>query len=154
MLRRMNGHSSSLLYTTPQPKSSGSTNLVITTGSMTMIRSPQTAGQHACHAPSVNQRQNNPTKKYAYIRARTQRTLRQMKNEWWANKAQELQQAADRRDMKAFYHSLKAVYGPRDSGSVLSMAPLSLLIGLASYLAGQTTSTMSSTSLHRSISLC
>jgi len=35
-----------------------------------------------------------------------------MKNEWWAKKAQELQQAADWRDMKASYHGLRAVYDP------------------------------------------
>jgi len=35
-----------------------------------------------------------------------------MNNEWWAKKAQELQQAADWRDMKASYHGLRAVYDP------------------------------------------
>jgi len=33
-------------------------------------------------------------------------------------KAKELQEAADRRDMKSFYDSLKAVYGTRDAGTV------------------------------------
>ncbi|XP_039610993.1 vacuolar protein sorting-associated protein 8 homolog [Polypterus senegalus] len=37
---------------------------------------------------------------------------------WWAAKAMELQAAATHHDMKAFYDRLKAVYGPRDSGSV------------------------------------
>jgi len=41
-----------------------------------------------------------------------------MKEQWWLNKAVELQQAADRRDMKAFYSGLRAVYGTRDSGSI------------------------------------
>ena len=73
---------------------------------------------HATHLAWINDK-SNPTKKSAYTRARSAalRTLRQMKNEWWANKAQELQQAAGQRDTKAFYQGLKAVYGPRDSGS-------------------------------------
>jgi len=68
---------------------------------------------HATHLAWISDK-NNSSKKSAY----TQRRLRQMNNEWWAKKAQELQQAADRGDMKAFYHGLRAVYGPRDSGSV------------------------------------
>jgi len=31
-------------------------------------------------------------------------------------KAAELQEAADKHDMKAFYQGLKAVYGPREAG--------------------------------------
>ena len=34
------------------------------------------------------------------------------------NTAELLQFAADRHDMKAFYDGLKAVYGPRDTGSI------------------------------------
>jgi len=41
-----------------------------------------------------------------------------MKKDWWARKANELQEAADRNDTRAFYQGLKAVYGPCDSGSV------------------------------------
>jgi len=74
---------------------------------------------HAMHLAWINDKSNS-SKKSAYTRARgtAQKRLRQMKNEWWASKAQELQHAVDRRDMKTFYHGLRAVYGPRDSGSV------------------------------------
>ena len=41
-----------------------------------------------------------------------------MKEKWWKNKAAELQDAADSHDMKRFYSGLKAVYGPKVSGSV------------------------------------
>ena len=41
-----------------------------------------------------------------------------MKETWWSATAELLQVAADRHDMKAFYDSLKAVYGPRDMGSI------------------------------------
>lgn len=56
----------------------------------------------------------NSSKKSAYSRARShaQAKLREMKNRWWQHKAEELQSAADRHDMKAFYQDLKAVYGP------------------------------------------
>jgi len=52
---------------------------------------------HATHLAWINDK-NNSSKKSAYSRARgaAQRRLRQMKNEWWTKKAQELQQAADR----------------------------------------------------------
>ena len=40
------------------------------------------------------------------------------KNRWWNNKAAEVQAAADRHDMRTFFHGLKAVYGPREAGSV------------------------------------
>jgi len=67
---------------------------------------------HATHLAWISDK-GNSSKKSAYTRAHcaAQRRLRQMKNEWWAKKAQELQQAADQRDMKAFYHGLRAVYG-------------------------------------------
>jgi len=47
-----------------------------------------------------------------------------------------LQLAADRHDMKAFYDGLKAVYGPRDTGSipVCSKDSKSLITGCAGIL--------------------
>ena len=52
---------------------------------------------HATHLAWINDKSNS-SKKSAYTRARgaAQRRLREVKNEWWAKKAQELQQAADR----------------------------------------------------------
>ena len=46
-----------------------------------------------------------------------QNQLRQMKEEWWRRKAEELQNAADTHNTKAFYQGLKAVYGPSLSTS-------------------------------------
>ena len=40
-----------------------------------------------------------------------------MKEEWWRQKAEELQNAADTHNTKAFYRGLKAVYGPSLSTS-------------------------------------
>lgn len=47
------------------------------------------------------------------IKASVQTKLRQIQNQWWIDKANEIQTFADRRDMRNFYQSLKAVYGPR-----------------------------------------
>ena len=50
-----------------------------------------------------------------------------MKDDWWFNKARELQDAADRHDLKVFYDGLKAVYGPRDTGPSLQIVRASCL---------------------------
>lgn len=39
--------------------------------------------------------------------------LREIKNKWWTNKSNELQQFADSYNLKAFYQTLTKVYGPR-----------------------------------------
>jgi len=74
---------------------------------------------HVTHLAWINDK-NDSSKKSAYVTARgaAQRKLRQMKDQWWADKALQLQSAADRGDTKSFYDGLKAVYGPRDSGSI------------------------------------
>ena len=53
--------------------------------------------------------------KYKEVKAELQKKLRQMKNDWWTKKAAEVQSLADRNDSKAFFASLKEVYGPRDA---------------------------------------
>ena len=42
-----------------------------------------------------------------------QKYTRARKSEWWEMKAEELQRAADRNDMKGFYSGLKEVWGPQ-----------------------------------------
>jgi len=59
---------------------------------------------------------SNSAKKSACVQARSR--LRQMKETWWSATAELLQLAEDRHYMKAFYDGLKAVYGPRDTGSI------------------------------------
>ena len=66
--------------------------------------------------------QNDPSsmaKKAAFTNARSkvQEKLRHMKDSWLSAKADEIQSFADRHDMKNFYDALKAVYGPKPSGS-------------------------------------
>ena len=40
-------------------------------------------------------------------------STRARNSEWWEMKAEELQRAADRNDMKGFYSGLKEVWGPQ-----------------------------------------
>uniref|UniRef100_A0A3B3HTA8 Reverse transcriptase domain-containing protein n=1 Tax=Oryzias latipes TaxID=8090 RepID=A0A3B3HTA8_ORYLA len=51
--------------------------------------------------------------KYKTVKSELQRKLRQMKNVWWTKKADGIQSLADRNDSKAFFASLKEVYGPK-----------------------------------------
>ena len=58
-------------------------------------------------------------KKEAYSKARqtVQRELRKMQDTWLSHKADEIQAFADSKDIKNFYRSLNAIYGPISSGS-------------------------------------
>ncbi|ROT66459.1 hypothetical protein C7M84_015518 [Penaeus vannamei] len=49
-------------------------------------------------------------------RSKLQHAARQMKNDWWDRKAEELQEYAEAHMSRAFYNGLKAVYGLRCSG--------------------------------------
>ena len=60
------------------------------------------------------------SKKCSYTQAKSvvQKELRLMQDRWFSNKAKEIQGYADSGNMKQFYSSLSAVYGPQSSGSV------------------------------------
>ena len=74
---------------------------------------------HRGHLAWMKGKNDNSLKSvYTRVKQRVQIRLRQMKDKWWKNKAAELQDAADSHDMKRFYSGLKAVYGPKVSGSV------------------------------------
>ena len=40
-----------------------------------------------------------------------------MKEQWWSDRATELQEAADRKNAKLFYDGFKPIYGPQADGS-------------------------------------
>ena len=66
--------------------------------------------------------QNDPSNKrkkaaFTTIRSTVQSKLRQMQDSWYSRKADEIQAYADKHETKRFYDALKAVYGPRFSGS-------------------------------------
>ena len=60
---------------------------------------------------------SNPTRenhdRLKRARAEVQRRLRNMENQWWIQKAQELQQKADESNSAGFFNALKEVYGPQ-----------------------------------------
>lgn len=53
--------------------------------------------------------------KYTKANSKLQNRCRELKNSWWLAKAAELQSLADTNDMKGFYQSMKAVWGPNVS---------------------------------------
>ena len=65
------------------------------------------------HQNILNERASRKTTRaYKESCRKVQREIRRLNNLWWQNKAQELQDAADRHDMRAFYAGLKEVWGP------------------------------------------
>lgn len=65
--------------------------------------------------------QNDPkssTKQETYreCKAAVQKTTRILKNQWWREKAQEMQQLADANDTRGFFNAAKEVYGPSTHG--------------------------------------
>ena len=57
-------------------------------------------------------------KKHAQEQRELQRYTREMKCSWWERKAENLQIAADRKDMKTFYDGLRELYGPKPRGLI------------------------------------
>ena len=55
---------------------------------------------------------------FTKVRLTVQNKLRKMQDAWLSKKADEIQSYADSKDMRNFYYSLKAVYGPVSSGPV------------------------------------
>ena len=49
---------------------------------------------------------------YHASRQKAQRSIRQMKDKWWSDRAKEMQLAADKHDTKSFFQQLKKVHGP------------------------------------------
>jgi len=49
------------------------------------------------------------------IKAKIQRETRAMKESWWCEKAEDMQEMADRHDSQGLFAALKVVYGPRSN---------------------------------------
>ena len=60
---------------------------------------------------------NNPSpenvRKLKDARAKLQRDLRRIEDEWWLSKAEDMQKQADENNSAGFFRSLKEVYGPQ-----------------------------------------
>ena len=63
----------------------------------------------------VLENNKSPANQAAYnsICSTVQRRLRQMQDSWLNQKAEEIQNYADKNDMKRFYDAIKTVYGPQ-----------------------------------------
>ena len=71
------------------------------------------AEKHAAHKACLNDPSSDILRSnYSRIRSTVQTMLRTMRDEWWAQKAEEIQLHADKHDMKSFYAALREVYGP------------------------------------------
>ena len=68
--------------------------------------------------------QNDDTKKdqFKALQSRVQRELRNMEDKWWDQKAEVVQQHADSNNSKAFFSSLKTIYGPSKPSSTPLLA--------------------------------
>ncbi|KAI0237944.1 hypothetical protein LSAT2_011450, partial [Lamellibrachia satsuma] len=72
---------------------------------------------HESHLEWINDRDSAAKAiTYRHYKQSAQARLRAMKEQWWSDRANELQEAADRKDSKSFYDGLKAIYGPQANG--------------------------------------
>ena len=71
---------------------------------------------HTLHSLHVDASENSAddakAELYRVCKREVQTYLRNMQDTWWKERAEELQNSADRRDFKTFYQGLKAVHGP------------------------------------------
>ena len=51
------------------------------------------------------------------MKSLAQAKIRKMKEEWWKEKARQMQSAADKNDLRALYQELKAIHGPSCNGA-------------------------------------
>ena len=67
--------------------------------------------------------------RYKDCKARAQQELRNMQNQWWERKADEVQLYADSNNSKMLFSAIKAIFGPSASGqplcSLLTVLPSS-----------------------------
>ena len=78
---------------------------------------------HESHLQWINDRESAAkADTYRHHNQSAQARLRAMKEQWWSDRATELQEAADRKNAIFFYDGLKAIYGPQAKGysSILS----------------------------------
>ena len=69
---------------------------------------------HELHLKAIEDKDDDQNAiDYRACKQQTQKSLRNMKNTWWKDRAAVLQEAADKRDYKTFYQELKAVHGPK-----------------------------------------
>ena len=73
---------------------------------------------HDLHVQVTEDRSNDELNlAYRTRKQEVQKSLRNMQNTWWKARAADMQDAADKRDYKTFYQSLKAIHGPKHKAS-------------------------------------
>ena len=73
---------------------------------------------HESHLEWINDRESAAkADTYRHHKQSAQGRLCAMKEQWWSDRATEVQEAADRKNAKLFYDGLKAIYGPQANGS-------------------------------------
>ena len=69
--------------------------------------------KYTAHRAWLAHRESESKRKhFSETRRILQKRLRQLKDEWWKRKAEEIQLYADSNNAKMFYSSLREVYGP------------------------------------------
>ena len=69
--------------------------------------------RNQCRSSYLNVASRRNKANLTKARSNLQRYTRRMKSRWWEKKAEAIQTAADKNDMKAFYSGLKEIHGPR-----------------------------------------
>ena len=72
---------------------------------------------HKLHQAYLNDKSQAKQAAYSNVRSTIQSKLRAMQDAWLSQKADEIQKFADDNNMKGFYDSIKAVYGPQPASS-------------------------------------
>ncbi len=68
---------------------------------------------HKAHRATLENPSSTKTRQHLpEIRGKVQREIRVMQNEWWIEKAYEIQSFANKNDMHKFYNAVKTIYGP------------------------------------------
>jgi len=72
---------------------------------------------------TYQQLQNNPNSpnlqaNYKELKKKVQNRVREVKNQWWRAKAEEIQNLADQNNSRAFFRATKEIYGPTSKGQV------------------------------------
>ena len=72
--------------------------------------------QNKAKAKELQRKTRNNTIRLSQAGSRLQEYTRE-KSQWWKEKAEALQQVADKNDIKIFYNGLREVYGPQKRGT-------------------------------------
>ncbi|XP_072039554.1 uncharacterized protein [Amphiura filiformis] len=79
---------------------------------------------HSLHIEYANNKDSQARKdRYNHVKQKAHAKLREMKDNWWRDRTEELQGVADTKNIKKFFSELKAVYGPssRETSPLLNL---------------------------------